>query len=321
MKFTEAILDATRIGMEQNPNSIFLGLGVNDDRGLQGTTKGLVQQFGEERVFDIPVAEDAMMGFAVGSAMCGVRTIFNHARIDFLLLTFNQLFNVACKYSYMFNGAYNCPLIIRALVGHGWGGQHSQVLSAILASFPGISVVMPSNPPDAKGLLLKSFKCNYPVVFIEDFQLYDMEENVRAGHYEVDFNHCDIFGSGDELTIVTLSSASRSVKKWMEEFPELLNRCTVLVFKSVTDIPFETFFQKIKKSKKLLYVQNSWLEFGFGAELLRNLSNKGIKVDYAELGFPFAPTPSSEGLLGAYYVNKIKFYKMIDNLISFKVTY
>lgn len=319
MKFTDAILDGTKIGMEQDSDSIFLGLGVNDDRGLQGTTKGLVEKFGEERVFDIPVAEDGMMGFAVGSALCGVRTIFNHARVDFLLLTFNQLFNVACKYSYMFNGAYNCPLIIRALVGHGWGAQHSQVLSAIIASFPGISVVLPSNPADAKGLLLKSFNCNYPVVFIEDFQLYDMDENVPSGHYEVDFDDCDTIGNGDELTIVTLSSASRSVLTWIKESPELLERCTVLVLKSVTDIPFEAVCQKIEKSKKLLFVQNAWLEFGFGAQLLRKLSINGVQIEYAELGFPFAPTPSSEYLLDAYYVNKLSFHRAVDNLLSSKI--
>jgi len=321
MKFTDAILDATKIGMERDRDSIFIGLGVNDERGLQGTTKGLVDQFGEERVFDIPVAEDGMMGFAVGAALGGVRTIFNHARIDFLLLTFNQLFNVACKYSYMFNGAYNCPLLIRALVGHGWGAQHSQVLSSILSSFPGVSVVMPSNPVDAKGLLLRSFRCNYPVVFIEDFQLYDMDASVPLGYYETEFNDFDVFGQGNELTIVTLSSASRNILEWVQSSPELIKKCNLIILKSVTDIPVDFLCGNLSRSGKLLFVQNGWLEFGLGAQLLRILSNNGIKVDYSELGFPFAPSPSSVGLLSHYYINKLQFENRISDLLSGKPNY
>jgi len=319
MKFTDAILDATMIGMERDPDSIFMGLGINDERGLQGTTKGLVHKFGNDRIFDIPVAEDAMMGFAVGSALGGVRTIFNHARIDFLLLTFNQLFNVACKYPYMFNGAYSCPLLIRALVGHGWGGQHSQVLSSIIGSFPGISVVLPSKPVDAKGLFLKAFRCNHPVVFIEDFKLYDLDSDVPAGHYELEFDSCDMFGTGDELTIVTLSSASQNVLNWIKNSPLLLEKCTLVVLKSVTDIPVELLCRKLEKSRKLLYVQNAWLEFGFGAQLLRKAAISGIQINYAEVGFPFAPTPFSEGLLESYYVNKLQFEKAVHGMLFSEV--
>jgi pyruvate/2-oxoglutarate/acetoin dehydrogenase E1 component len=316
MKFTESILDATMIGMEQDSNSIFIGLGVNDDRGLQGTTKGLVKKFGSERVFDIPIAEDAMMGFAVGSALGGVRTVFNHARIDFLLLTFNQLFNVGCKYSYMFNGAYECPLLIRALVGYGWGAQHSQVLSGILGSFPGISVVLPSNPVDAKGLLLRAFRCNYPVIFIEDFQLYDMHADVPLLHYELEFDSYDVIGNGNDVTIVTLSSASRKVIDWMTNSSELSERCTLIVLKSTTDLPLDFLCQKLAISKKLFFVQNAWLEFGFGAQILRLLSLRGIQVDYAELGFPFAPSPCSESLLSNYYVEKDRLDIEIDRLFT-----
>jgi pyruvate/2-oxoglutarate/acetoin dehydrogenase E1 component len=315
MKFTEAILDATMIGMERDPNSIFMGLGVNDDRGLQGTTKGLVEKFGSQRVFDIPVAEDAMMGFAVGSALGGVRTIFNHARIDFLLLTFNQLFNVGSKYSYMFNGAYHCPLLIRALTGYGWGAQHSQVLSGVLGSFPGISVVLPSNPVDAKGLLLKAFRCKHPVIFIEDFQLYSMSADVASTPYELEFDSFDVIGSGNDITIVTLSSASRKVIDWVGSSPELSDRCTLIVLKSTTDLPVDLLCEKLSASKKLFFVQNSWMEFGLGAQILRLLAMRGVQVEYAELGFPFAPSPCAESLLSSYYVDKARLDVAIGRLL------
>ena len=135
----------------------------------------------------------------------------------FLLLTFNQLFNVGAKYSYMFNGGYKVPMIIRCLVGFGWGAQHSQVLMNILSSFPGISVVCPSSPYDSKGLFIQAASKNYPIIFVEDFQLYSFSEDVPEGYYTINFDDYIKLSNGNNATIVTLSSSSIIIKKMINE--------------------------------------------------------------------------------------------------------
>lgn len=313
LSFTEAILDATSILLERHPNTILFGLGVNDDRGLQGTTKDLVKKFGDSRVFDIPIAEDAMMGFAVGSAMGGVRTIFNHARMDFLLLTFNQLFNVAAKYNYMFDGETKVPLIVRCLVGYGWGAQHSQVLTNVLSAFPGVSVICPSTPSDAKGLLLEATTKDHPVIFVEDFQLYSMKEEVTKGYYRVEFNEVKKLLDGDYATLVTISSAVLIVKELINS--RKLKDIDVLCLQSVTDIDYNEIEESVKKTGRLLFIQNSWMEFGLGANIARKMLLRGLQFTYSEVGFPFTPTPYAPNLELDFYVSKQRVLKAVDDLI------
>lgn len=314
--YTEAILDGIKSIMTNQKNSIIFGLGVCDDRGLQGTTKGLLSTFGEDRVFDTPIAEDSMMGFAVGSSLAGVRTIYNHARMDFLLLTFNQLFNVATKYKYMFKGSYSFPLIVRCLVGFGWGAQHSQVLTNILSSFPGLSVVCPTNPVEAKGLLIKASKVSYPVIFVEDFQLYSTFCDVDENDFEISFDFVRHVSKGNEITLVTISSSVLQVEQYLEKNKDVSIDAFCII--SPTDFNFEVICKSVKKTKKLLFVQNSWMKFGLGSEITKQLALRGVNFDYQEVGFPFCPTPFSKNLEKEYYVNLKKLHKSINSLISNK---
>lgn len=314
LTFTEAILNATRTLMERDPKTILFGLGVNDDRGLQGTTKDLVSQFGEDRVFDIPIAEDAMMGFAVGAALGGAKPIFNHARMDFLLLTFNQLFNVATKYNYMFNGNAQVPLIVRCLVGYGWGAQHSQVLTSILSSFPGISVLCPSSPYDAKGLLLKAADTNSPVVFVEDFQLYTTKGMVGEGYYTVNFDDVEFLERGNAATLITLSSATLAVKELISR--KEITDIDVMCIKSVTDINYDMVAESLARTRKLIFVQNAWLEFGLGSNIARKMLLRGLEFQYQEVGFPFCPTPYADPLEKNYYVSSQMIRKAINKFLA-----
>ena len=301
LSFTEAILDATLSVMRSDPNTILFGLGVNDDRGLQGTTKNLFKEFGEDRIFDIPIAEDAMMGFAVGAGMSGLRPIFNHARMDFLLLTFNQLFNVGSKYGYMFGGVVKVPMIVRCLVGYGWGPQHSQVLTSILSSFPGVSVVCPSSPYEAKGLFIEASKKDYPVIFVEDFQLYSLREDIPKNSYLIKFSDMRQISIGSDITILTISSASIALQEYLNLNKDLSIDAYCLL--SATDIDYTFISESVRRTGKLLFVQNAWTEFGLGANIAKNLLLKGIKFEYGEVGFPFTPTPYSPNLEAEYYVS------------------
>ena len=172
ISYTEAILEATEQEMIRDSSVILLGQGVDYDRGLLGTTKGLVNKFGFRRVFDTPLSEDGMTGISIGAALAGLRPIHTHVRMDFLTLTMNQLINIAAKARYMYGGAVAVPLVIRTLIGDGWGAQHSQGLHSLFVNIPGLKVVAPSTPYEAKGCLIQAIRDNNPVIFVEHFKLY-----------------------------------------------------------------------------------------------------------------------------------------------------
>ena len=185
LKFYQAINEAIDTCMAGDPSVYVMGLGTPDPKGVFGTTLGLAQKYGAERVMDIPTSENGMTGVAIGSALVGMRPIIVHQRIDFALLSIEQIVNQAAKWHYMFGGQMQVPLVIRMIIGRGWGQgpQHSQSLQAWFAHVPGLKVVMPSTPYDAKGLLISSIEDNSPVVFIEHRWLYNIAGNVPEGSY------------------------------------------------------------------------------------------------------------------------------------------
>ena len=169
LKFFEAIREATDLCLAKDPNVYVVGLGVPDPKGIFGTTSGLAEKYGSQRILDMPTSESAMTGVAIGSALVGMRPILTHQRLDFALYSMDQIVNHAAKWSYMFGGKVKIPLVIRMIVGRGWGQgpQHSQSLQAWFAHVPGLKVVMPATPHDAKGLLIASIEDENPVIFIE----------------------------------------------------------------------------------------------------------------------------------------------------------
>jgi len=163
--YGQAILEATRQAMEEDPAVFVLGLGVDDPKGIFGTTLDLHKQFGPERSFDTPLAEDAMTGLCVGAAMAGLRPIHVHQRMDFILLAMNQLVNMAAKMRYSFGGAYKVPMVVRAVIGRSWGQgpQHSQSFHSYFMHVPGLKVMAPATPYDAKGALIAAIRDDNPV--------------------------------------------------------------------------------------------------------------------------------------------------------------
>jgi pyruvate dehydrogenase E1 component beta subunit len=172
--FAQAINEATHQAMQEDSSVICFGLGVTDPGGIFGTTLGLEKAFGSERVFDMPTSENAMTGVAVGAAIAGLKPVMTHQRLDFFLLAMDQLVNSAAKWHYMFGGQFNVQMTIRLIIGRGWGQgpTHSQNLQAWFSHIPGLKVVMPTTPSDAKGLLLASIADPNPVIFLEPKALY-----------------------------------------------------------------------------------------------------------------------------------------------------
>jgi pyruvate dehydrogenase E1 component beta subunit len=185
LTFASAINDALATAMASDSKVICFGLGTDDPKGIFGTTLGLKERFGGERVFDMPTAENSMTGIAVGAALSGLRPVMTHQRLDFALLSMDQLVNNAAKWRFMFGGKRSVPLTVRMILGRGWGQgpTHSQNLQAWFAHIPGLKVVMPATAEDAKGLLLSSIFDEDPVIFLEHRWLHNMKGEVATGDY------------------------------------------------------------------------------------------------------------------------------------------
>ena len=206
LKYFQAIHEATDLCLWRDPSVYVIGLGATDPKGIFGTTLGLEQKY-PGRVLDMPCAENGMTGIALGSALVGMRPIMLHQRIDFAVLAMEQLVNQAAKWHYMFGGGASVPMVVRLLVGRGWGQgpQHSQSLQAWFAHVPGLKVVLPSTPQDAKGLLIAAVEDNNPVVFIEHRWLHNISGPVPEGVYRVPLGKARLLRRGRDVTLAAVS--------------------------------------------------------------------------------------------------------------------
>src|SRR5690348_10839541 len=169
LSYVDALREAVAQEMARDERVFVMGLDVDDHKGIQGSTRGLVEEFGPDRVFTTPLSEDAMTGVAIGAALAGLRPIHVHIRMDFLMLAMNQLVNVAAKTRYMYGGRVNVPMVVRAMIGKSWGqgAQHSQGLYSYFMHVPGLKVVAPTTPHDAKGCLIAAIRDDDPVIYVE----------------------------------------------------------------------------------------------------------------------------------------------------------
>src|SRR5712691_4004175 len=207
LKYREALDEALVQAMERDDSVFCLGVGVDDPKGIFGTTLSAFRKFGAARMFDTPLAENAITGIAAGAALAGMRPVMVHARNDFLLLTMDQLVNNAAKWRYMSGGGLRVPMTVRAIIGRGWGqaAQHSQSLQAMFAHVPGLKVIMPAMPHDAKGLLLSALRGDGPVICLEHRWLYERTGSVPEEPYTVPFGRASIARVGSDVTIVAVS--------------------------------------------------------------------------------------------------------------------
>src|SRR5271170_2449473 len=201
LKYVDGLQEGVAQEMERDPKVFVFGLDVDDHKAIQGSTRGLVQQFGPERVFTTPLSEDAMTGVAIGAAMAGMRPIHVHIRMDFLMLAMNQLVNIAAKTHYMYGGAYKVPMVVRCIIGKSWGqgAQHSQGLHSMFMHVPGLTVAAPSNAYDAKGCMIAAIRDDNPVIFVEHRLLYSTEGYVPYQPYEVQLGKARVLQQGKDV--------------------------------------------------------------------------------------------------------------------------
>jgi len=306
LTYAEAIREATELEMDRESGVIVLGMGVDDPLAIYGTTKGLQERFGRDRVFDTPLSEDGMTGIAIGAALAGLRPIHVHIRMDFMLLAMNQLVNIAAKARYMFGGRASVPIVVRSIVGRSWGQgpQHSQSLHAMLMHVPGLRVVAPSTPFDAKGILTSAIRDNDPVVVMEHRLLHQREGLVPKGEYTVPFGKARLLGEGDDLTIVGISHMTLECVRARTCLADVGISAELLDALSLSPLDTETIAASAEKTGRLLVVDNAWLSCGAGAEIITQVIERlqpRVGVQVQRLGFAPVPCPTTRVLEDEFY--------------------
>jgi pyruvate/2-oxoglutarate/acetoin dehydrogenase E1 component len=308
--FAEAIREGTDQCMGEDSSVYVMGLGVPDPKGIFGTTVGLRDKYGEKRVMDMPVSENAMTGVAIGSALMGMRPIMTHQRIDFMLLSLDQIINNAAKWHYMFGGQKSVPLVIRLLIGQGWGQgpQHSQSLQALFAHIPGLKVVMPFSPYDAKGLLTASVKDNNPVIFIEHRWLHNLFGEVPEEPYHVPIGKAHIAREGKDVTIVSSSYMTREALQAADWLKKDNIEAEVVDLRSLKPLDEESILASVKKTGRLMVVDGAWRFLSVSAEIIAIVVEKAfsaLKQPPCRITFPDVPTPTSWALANQFYPRAI----------------
>jgi pyruvate dehydrogenase E1 component beta subunit len=278
----EAISQAMWEEMERDPNVFILGEEVGVWGGSYAVTKGFYDHFGGERVRDTPIAEAAIIGAAIGSSMTGLRPIAELMTINFAFAAMDHIVNEAAKLHYMFGGQFVLPMVIRAVTGGGrqLGATHSQTPDAIFAHFPGLKVVAPGTPEDAKGLLKAAIRSNDPVLFLEQATLYQMRGEVPEGDYVIPIGKSKVQRQGKHVTIVTYSKGLEISMKAADELAKEGVEAEIVDLRSLRPLDMEPVIESFKKTNRAVVVEEGWKSFGVGAEISARIYEQAF--DYVD---------------------------------------
>ena len=323
LSMPEALNEAIRQEMTRDESVFLMGEDVGATGGIFQVSKGLMDEFGEERVRDTPISEATFVGCGVGAAIAGMRPIVEIQIFDFITLTMDMLVNQASKFRFMLGGTPTVPLVIRGPQGGGirMAAQHSQSLEAWFTHVPGLVVVGPSTPYDAKGLLVASIRDNNPVIFLETKLLYveGGSSPVPEDLYAIPIGKADIKKEGTDITIVaTMAMVQRSLSA-----ARLLERegisVEVIDPRTLKPLDEETILQSVRKTNRLLIVHEAWTSGGFGAEVAAMVADKGfdwLDAPIQRLGALDAPMPYSDELERATIPSQNKIIEAVNNLMT-----
>ncbi|GHO66092.1 pyruvate dehydrogenase subunit beta [Ktedonobacter sp. SOSP1-52] len=310
MTFRQTLHDTLRDEMLRDKDVFLLGEEIGIFEGSYKITAGLLKEFGSKRVLDTPIAENGFVGMAVGAAMLGLRPVVEIMTINFILLAIDEIVNHAAKIHYMFGGQTAVPMVIRT---PGGGGQqlsatHSQNLEVWFAHVPGLKVVAPSTPEDARGLLRTSIRDNNPVLFLENLALYNTKGNVPEGDYTVPFGKARIAKEGHDLTVISYSrmaSIALEVATRMEQESGL--SIEVIDLRSLRPLDTETIVKSVQKTNRAVIFEEDWRTYGVGAEIAATLQEEAFdyldapikRVASIEVPLPYSKPLELAALTGA----------------------
>lgn len=315
--YAEAINKALHDELKSDSSTLVFGLGVADAKGIFGTTLGLREKFGSKRVFDIPLSENALTGAALGMALQGLKPIMVHQRADFIFTAAEQIINQIAKTFYTSGGDFKVPLVIRMIVGRGWGQgpTHAQSPHSLFANVPGLKIVLPSTPEDAYCMLRKSIQDPNPILFIEHRWLYQNETNLDELNTDLPLELCSKLSTGSDLTFVGLSLGAIDGLKIAAVFSHFGLGVDLINLRSVVPLDIDTIINSVQVSKKIALLDIAPIKFG----VVNHISEQVMRFLWGQLKYPplvfglmNVPVPSSPFLAKQVYPSNIDIITKIN---------
>lgn len=306
LQYSLAINEALHQMMSLDKSVFLIGQGVKSPWYVGKTTEGLLERFGEERVIDTPVSENAITGAGVGAAIAGMRPVVVHPRLDFMMYALDPIINEAANWHYMFGGKSSVPVVIWGIINRGGeqGAQHSQSIHALFAHIPGLKVVMPSTAYDAKGLMISAIKDDNPVIYIDDRWLYGVEDDVPDEIYPVPIGKGIIRRKGKDLTVVAASYMAHEAMKAAEILAKEGIDVEVIDLRTIKPLDKDIIFTSVKKTGRLVVADGGWRSYGLASEIAALVSEnvfEHLKAPVVKVTLPDAPAPASRVLEKVYY--------------------
>lgn len=319
LSYADALLETMDDGLAAHPDAFIMGQGVDDFKGIFGSTTGLAQKYGAARVFDLPLMEEGMTGAAVGAALVGDYPIMTHIRADFAFLAMNQILNLAAKYKYMFGGTMSCPMLIRLVVGRSWGqgAQHSQSPQATFAHYPGLTVIMPATSQAILDMYPAIIgRHPGPVISIEHRLLYNLDFSVSTGPARVPLTSY-VAREGHDVTVVATSVMVVEALRAAQYAKEKSGiEAEIIDLNSISHPDWNLVADSVRKTGKLVIADTSWLEYGVAGEVCRQLMMRDpglLRHSPSMLGMAPAPCPTAKSLEDIYYPSQ---HETVDAILT-----
>jgi pyruvate/2-oxoglutarate/acetoin dehydrogenase E1 component len=331
--YRQAINEALRQEMERDPRVILMGEDVaggmgspgEDDAwgGPLGVTKGLMPRFGRERVLDTPITESAFIGAAVGAAATGLRPVAELMFVDFFGVCFDQIFNQAAKFRYMFGGKAVTPVVIRTMYGAGFraASQHSQCLYSIFTHIPGLKVALPSNAYEAKGLLIQAIRDDDPVIFFEHKAMYDEEAEVPDDPYAIPFGEANVTREGDSVTIVAMGRMVNFANQVADKLAKEKIGATVVDIRTTSPLDKETILETAAETGRVVVVDESHPRCSMASDIAALVAQEcfsDLKAPVKMVTAPHAPVPFSPALEDLYIPSPAKIEAAVREVLAFR---
>jgi len=329
--YRQAINEALRQEMERDQRVVLIGEDISggmgapgeDDAwgGVLGVTKGLMPKFGRERVLDTPITESALIGAAAGAAATGLRPVAELMFVDFLGVCFDQIYNQAAKFRYMFGGKSTTPLVVRAMYGAGFraAAQHSQSLYNFFTHIPGLKVVLPSNAYEAKGLLIQAIRDDDPVIFLEHKAMYDEETEVPDEPYTIPFGEANVSREGDDVTIIAMGRMVNFSNQVADKLSKDGISCTVVDLRTTSPLDTETVLETAAETGRVVVVDEAHPRCNMATDISALICQEAfdkLKAPIKMVTAPHCPVPFTPSLEDLYVPSPAKIEAAVHSVLG-----
>ena len=320
VQFREALREAMTEEMERDSNIFLIGEEVAEYNGAYKVSQGMLEKFGEKRVIDTPIAELGFTGIAIGAAMNGLRPIVEFMTFNFSLVAIDQIINSAAKMLSMSGGNFNIPIVFRGPTGSAGqlGAQHSQNFENWYANCPGLKVVVPSNPADAKGLLKSSIRDNDPVIFMESEQMYGLKGEIPVEEYTIPIGKASVVKEGNDVTIVSFGKMMRVVEQTNIELTKNGIDAEIIDLRTVRPIDYNAVVNSVKKTNRLVIVEEAWALANISSEIAYHVQKYAfdyLDAPVARVNTLDVPLPYAITLVDAFLPNVKRITDAVNSVL------